>query len=58
MYYPHSSLGYLPSPSGSMKEHLSLVKDSLRFMVQQLRSEDKLCLVTFDHEVSMTSDLT
>ena len=37
--------------SGSMKDHLPLLKETLKFMVQQLRSEDKLCLVTFDHEV-------
>ena len=38
--------------SGSMKDHLPLLKETLQFMVQQLRGEDKLCLVTFDHEVS------
>ena len=37
--------------SGSMKDHLPLLKETLQFMVQQLRNEDKLCLVTFDHEV-------
>ena len=42
----------LPSSSGSMKDHLPLLKETLQFMVQQLRAEDKLCLITFDHEVS------
>lgn len=35
-----------------MKDHLPLLKETLQFMVQQLRAEDKLCLITFDHEVS------
>ena len=39
--------------SGSMKDHLPLLKETLTFMVQQLRAEDKLSLVTFDHEVSI-----
>ena len=34
-----------------MKSHLPLVKDSLQFMVQQMRAEDRLSLITFDHEV-------
>lgn len=34
-----------------MKDHLPLLRETLQFMVQQLRSEDKLCLITFDHEV-------
>lgn len=37
--------------SGSMKNHLPLLKETLQFMVQQLRSDDKLCIITFDHEV-------
>ena len=37
--------------SGSMKDHLALLKETLTFMVQQLRAEDKLSLITFDHEV-------
>lgn len=37
--------------SGSMKEHLPLLKETLRFMVQQLTAKDKLCLVTFDDKV-------
>lgn len=37
--------------SGSMKDHLPLLKETLQFMMQQLRAEDMLCLVTFDHEV-------
>ena len=37
--------------SGSMKEHLPLVKETLQFMMQQLRAEDMLCLITFDHDV-------
>ena len=41
-----------PSSSASMKDHLPLLKETLQFMVQQLRAEDKLCLITFDHEVS------
>ena len=45
------SLSPLPPCSGSMKEHLPLLKETLQFMVQQLRSEDKLSLITFDHEV-------
>jgi len=40
--------------SGSMKDNLPLLKETLQFMVQQLRAEDKLCLVTFDHEVTIT----
>lgn len=46
-YCPHSLSLY----SASMKDKLPLVKESLRFMVQQLREEDKLALITFDHEV-------
>lgn len=38
--------------SSSMKDHLPLLKETLRFMVQQLRAKDRLCLVTFDDEVS------
>ena len=34
-----------------MKKHLPLLKETLQFMVQQLRSSDKLCIITFDHEV-------
>lgn len=41
-----------------MKEHLPLLKETLQFMVQQLRGEDKLCLVTFDHEVRVELPLT
>ena len=37
--------------SGSMKDHLPLLKETLSFMIQQLRSEDKLSLVTFDKKV-------
>lgn len=37
--------------SGSMKEHLPLLKETLQFMMQQLRAEDMLSLITFDHEV-------
>ena len=39
--------------SGSMKDHLPLLKETLRFMVQQLTAKDKLCLVTFDDRVSV-----
>lgn len=38
--------------SGSMKDHLPLLKETLQFMMQQLRAEDMLSLITFDHEVS------
>ena len=34
-----------------MKKHLPLLKETLQFVVLQLRSSDKLCIVTFDHEV-------
>ena len=43
--------------SGSMKEHLPLLKETLQFMMQQLRAEDKLSLITFDHEVNLNSSL-
>ncbi len=39
--------------SSSMKEHLPLLKETLCFMIQQLKKDDKLCLVTFDHEVGV-----
>lgn len=35
-----------------MKEHLPLLKETLKFMVQQLRADDRLSLISFDHEVS------
>ena len=38
-----------------MKNHLPLLKETLKFMVQQLRSGDKLCIITFDHEVRVMS---
>lgn len=38
--------------SGSMKDHLPLLKETLCFMVQQLTAKDKLCLITFDDKVS------
>ena len=47
-----------PSSSGSMKDHLPLLKETLQFMVQQLRAEDKLCLITFDHEVNPHHTIT
>ena len=47
-----------PSSSGSMKDHLPLLKETLQFMVQQLRAEDKLCLITFDHEVNHHHTIT
>lgn len=37
--------------SGSMKDQLPLLKDTLQFMIQQLRPRDQLCLATFDDEV-------
>ena len=39
--------------SGSMKDHLALLKDTLKFVIKQLRSDDKLFLATFDHEVGL-----
>jgi Mg-chelatase subunit ChlD len=39
--------------SASMKDKLSLVQESLNFVVQQLRHDDKLALITFDHEVTI-----
>ena len=41
-----------------MKDHLPLLKETLQFMVQQLRAEDKLCLITFDHEVNHHHTIT
>lgn len=41
--------------SDSMKDHLPLLKETLDFMIQQLRPKDKLCLVTFDDEVRIPS---
>ena len=35
-----------------MREHLPLLKETLKFMVQQLRADDRLSLISFDHEVS------
>ena len=40
-----------------MQKHLPLLKETLQFMVQQLRSDDKLCIITFDHEVSSSPSL-
>ena len=40
-----------------MKTHLPLLKETLQFMVQQLRSDDKLCIVTFDHEVWISLEI-
>ena len=37
--------------SGSMKDHLPLLKETLQFMVQQLRPKDQLTLITFDDQV-------
>ena len=39
--------------SGSMKDHLPLLKETLKFMVQQLRADDRLSLISFDDEVSV-----
>lgn len=39
--------------SGSMKDNIALMKETLQFVVQQLRPEDKLSLITFDHEVTI-----
>lgn len=38
--------------SGSMKENLPLLKDTLQFMIKQLRSKDRLSLITFADEVA------
>lgn len=38
--------------SGSMRDHLPLLKETLKFMVQQLRADDRLSLISFDNEVS------
>ncbi len=37
--------------SASMKHHLPLLKETLQFMVQQLRPKDQLTLITFDGQV-------
>ena len=42
--------------SGSMKEHLPLLKETLKFMVQQLRADDRLSLISFDHDVSSKTE--
>lgn len=39
--------------SGSMKDHLPLLKETLLFMIQQLRPTDKLTLITFDDQVNV-----
>lgn len=39
--------------SSSMKDHLPLLKETLRFMVQQLRPKDQLTLITFDQKVKI-----
>ena len=39
--------------SASMKNHLPLLKETLNFMVQQLRGGDRLSLASFDHEVKL-----
>ena len=40
--------------SDSMKEHLPLLKETLRFMIQQLRPRDQITLITFDDQVKMS----
>ena len=42
----------LISNSASMKDKLPLVQESLQFVVKQLRQDDKLAVITFDHEVN------
>jgi hypothetical protein len=37
--------------SSSMRPHLPLLKETLLFMIQQLRPKDQLCLVTYNEEV-------
>jgi Mg-chelatase subunit ChlD len=44
--------------SGSMKGHLPLLKETLQFMVQQLRSSDRLCIITFSDEMKTELPLT
>ncbi|XP_065177474.1 uncharacterized protein LOC135808238 [Sycon ciliatum] len=44
--------------SESMKTNIALVKQSLEFMVQQLRDEDQLSLLVFDHEVATILPMT
>eukprot|EP00761_Pharyngomonas_kirbyi_P011881 gb/GECH01011907.1/.p1 GENE.gb/GECH01011907.1/~~gb/GECH01011907.1/.p1 ORF type:complete len:529 (+),score=177.35 gb/GECH01011907.1/:1-1587(+) len=45
--------------SGSMDgEKLNLVKRTLQFMVRELKSQDRLGIVTFDHTVSVNLPLT
>ena len=44
--------------SGSMKENMPLMRQTLKFMVEQLRLDDRLALVTFDHEVVTEFELT
>lgn len=44
--------------SSSMKENMDLMRMTLTFMVDQLRAEDRLALVTFDHDVSIEFELT
>ena len=44
--------------SSSMKENMELMRMTLKFMVDQLRVEDRLALVTFDHDVSIEFELT
>ena len=44
--------------SGSMKDNMELMRLTLNFMVDQLRADDQLALVTFDHEVSIEFELT
>lgn len=41
-----------------MKNHLPLLKDTLKFVIKQLRPDDKLFLATFDHEVSIYTMLS
>ncbi|KAH3761132.1 ring zinc finger and vwf domain family protein [Pelomyxa schiedti] len=44
--------------SGSMRgDKLQLVGESLKFMIQQLKSEDQFCIVTYDTAVSVALSL-
>eukprot|EP01121_Diplochlamys_sp_Union-15-3_P020851 TRINITY_DN8267_c0_g1_i2.p1 TRINITY_DN8267_c0_g1~~TRINITY_DN8267_c0_g1_i2.p1 ORF type:complete len:500 (+),score=81.14 TRINITY_DN8267_c0_g1_i2:100-1500(+) len=44
--------------SGSMKERIELVQETIKFMIQQLKSTDQLGIVVYDHEVDILLPLT
>jgi Mg-chelatase subunit ChlD len=43
--------------SASMKERMPLVKDTLRFMVQQLKEQDRLGIIFYDESVEIVAPL-